>query len=508
MNIYHFISLSPSLCFLYIKIEIAGTVLFLTLIFILCFIIYDSIPSKYTKLEESFGGFMNRCPTRFEYEKSPLHTVVYGGTGTGKTYFNRPYLKLYLDYDQDPRTDSVCGKQSSYTDQNQLKNIVMVCKYDRDWINPDTGEFYIGFNKCDINMTTSKSKKNMSKFKNCVIVLDDMGDNLNKDITCYFREGRHYNIQMIVMCHKPAQIINTARMSCDTIYLTTYNVADLFKNFKEKYKCEHDFSKIISELNSNHYNRTDGMSGELRYAIIKYNRKENTFIIIKSNRTMIYVSRVGFLDLKALSLKDKLESEDINKLIAYMKPLMINATVRSTINHNNYQFYFNKLVTLNNIKIQNDVLSKELVKGNFLKQVSIIMGIAGWGFIKFNYIYPNAILRNAGAIAMGVSNMLNRTNTLVNVAYGEDMPSSSTDLGNDLRSDYTDDLRSDYADSETGAKPNPRSGYTYSRSDYTDLKNSLVSAMRKLVTSIQEDYIDEERGFLYKEGLEYLTWSI
>ena len=38
----------------------------------------------------------------------------------------------------------------------------------------------------------------------------------------------HYNIQMIVMCHKPAQIIKTERMSCDTIYLTTYNGPDLF----------------------------------------------------------------------------------------------------------------------------------------------------------------------------------------------------------------------------------------------------------------------------------------
>ena len=47
------------------------------------------------------------------------------------------------------------------------------------------------------------------------------------------------------------------------------------------------------------------MSDELRYGIIKYNRKENTFIIINSNRTMIYGSRVGFLDLQALSLKDK-----------------------------------------------------------------------------------------------------------------------------------------------------------------------------------------------------------
>ena len=175
------------------------------------------------------------------------------------------------------------------------------------------------------------TKNNMHKFQNCVIVLDDMGDRLNKDIAYYFTEGRHYNIQMIVMCHKPAQIINTARMSFDTIYLTTYNGPDLFKNFNEIYKCEHDFIKIISELNSDHYNRTDGMSDELRYGIIKYNKKENTFIIINSNRTMIYDSRVGFLDLKALSLKDDLEREDINKLIAYMKPLMINATDRNVL---------------------------------------------------------------------------------------------------------------------------------------------------------------------------------
>ena len=41
-----------------------------------------------------------------------------------------------------------------------------------------------------------------------------------------------------------------------------------------------------------------------------------------------------------------------------MKPLMINATDRITINHDNYQFYFNKLLTLKGIKIQNDVLTQ------------------------------------------------------------------------------------------------------------------------------------------------------
>ena len=61
--------------------------------------------------------------------------------------------------------------------------------------------------------------------------------------------------------------------------------------------------KIISELNSIYYNCTDGMSDELRYGIIKFNRKENNIIIIDKNRTMIYDSRVGFIDLKALSSK-------------------------------------------------------------------------------------------------------------------------------------------------------------------------------------------------------------
>ena len=107
-----------------------GSAVFIFIIIIgICYIIYDSRPTKYTKLEESFGGFMNRSLVRFEYEKSPLHTIVYGGTGTGKTYFIRQYLKLYLDHgqvqdqvqDQDPR--------SGYTDQVQdqdQRSIVIV----------------------------------------------------------------------------------------------------------------------------------------------------------------------------------------------------------------------------------------------------------------------------------------------------------------------------------------------------------------------------------------------
>ena len=192
------------------------------------------------------------------------------------------------------------------------------------------------------------------------------------------------------------------------------------------------------------------MSDELRYGIIKYIKEENTFIIISSNRTIIYDSRVGFLDLKALSLKDDLKREDINKLIVYMKPLMINATDRNVINHDNYQLYFNKLLTLNNIKIQNDVLTKEMIKGKGMKFLSNIGGIIGIGLFIFNCFYPDSISRDAGTVAMGVITMLSRVNTLVNIGYGEELEVETRSSYTDQGSSYTDQCNCDFANEEMG----------------------------------------------------------
>ena len=58
--------------------ETVSAVLIFIFLIGICYIIYDSIPSNYTKLEESFGGFLNRSLVKFEYEKSPLHTIVFG----------------------------------------------------------------------------------------------------------------------------------------------------------------------------------------------------------------------------------------------------------------------------------------------------------------------------------------------------------------------------------------------------------------------------------------------
>ena len=184
---------------------------------------------------------------------------------------------------------------------------------------------------------------------------------------------------------------------------------------------------------------------------------------------MTYDSRVGFLDLKALSLKDKLESEDKNKIIEDMKPLMINATDRNTINHDNYQFYFNKLLSLKSIKIQNDVLTQKKFKANGFRLKSTILGIIGPGFMIYNYIYPDMTVINAGLVAMGGSSMLSRASTLVNYGYGEDLQSM---LGNHEQNSFADDLR-----------------------------NSFANTIEKL----QEEYIDEEMGTLNRKGQKYLN---
>ena len=135
---------------------------------------------------------------------------------------------------------------------------------------------------------------------------------------------------------------------------------------------------------------------------------------------MTYDSRVGFLGLKAPSLKDKLESDEIYKFIAYMKPLMINATDRNIIITDNYQFNFNKPLTSKGNKIQNDVLTNETVKAHGVKSVSAISGIIAKCFMIYNYMSPDTTAKTAAFVAAGTSNILNRTNTFFRHGYGDE----------------------------------------------------------------------------------------
>ena len=120
--------------------EAGPKIFLLVLIGVVCFLIYDDLPGKYTNLEESFEGFMNKSLVRFESEKSQLHTIFYGVSKTGKTNFIKQYLNLY-----------------SQDEEGHKKKIIVVCEDEKEWINPETGMPYEGLNMCRIDITSSKN---------------------------------------------------------------------------------------------------------------------------------------------------------------------------------------------------------------------------------------------------------------------------------------------------------------------------------------------------------------
>ena len=48
----------------------------LVILFVVAFIIYDSTRSKDVALEKRFQGYEEKELKEYEYEKSPLHTIV------------------------------------------------------------------------------------------------------------------------------------------------------------------------------------------------------------------------------------------------------------------------------------------------------------------------------------------------------------------------------------------------------------------------------------------------
>ena len=168
-------------------------------------------------------------------------------------------------------------KRETFINIDRIKTMIQDEKDEKDWIDPETGEPYAGFDMGDVNMITMK---NILRFKNKVIVLDDFGDKFNRDIVYYFTEGRNKNIQMIVVCNKPAHINNMARVNCGIIYKTTYSGADLFQNFNTTYICKHNFHGIILEINNSYYSCTEGTDDALRYGMIKHNKKRKILLLL------------------------------------------------------------------------------------------------------------------------------------------------------------------------------------------------------------------------------------
>ena len=185
---------------------------------------------------------------------------------------------------------------------------------------------------------------------------------------------------------------------------------------------------------------------------------------------------------------------------------------RNTINQAYYQFYFNKLLTLKGVKIQNDVLTQEKIKVNGFRLLSTILGIISPGFMIYNYIYPDTTVKTAGVVAMGASSMFNRAITLVNYGYGEDVQSM---LENHEQSSFADDtkekLQEEYVDEEMGTLN--RKGQKYLNRIYVNIeefREEIVNFVRDKTELDLEVILDRryKTSTLNTLGKEYLAICI
>ena len=83
------------------------------------------------------------------------------------------------------------------------------------------------------------------------------------------------------MCHKPAQIDNTASCNTDTIYITCYNDSAFFSNFFVKIQAKHSFHDICKGS---------------QYGMIKYNPKHDKFVVVHKDGQMAFHPEIGKID--------------------------------------------------------------------------------------------------------------------------------------------------------------------------------------------------------------------
>ena len=189
-----------------------------------------------------------------------------------------------------------------------------------------------------------------------------------------------------------------------------------------------------------------------------------------------------------------------------MKPLMIIAADRNTFNHDNYQFFFNKLLTLKGIKIQNYVLTQEMVKADGFRLASTILGIIGTSCMIYNYMSPDTTVKTAGHVATSGRNILNRASTLVNgtssmfnhFGYGEE----------EQRKQFIEKLQREYIKKEDGILNKEGRKYLYRLyGNNEEYKEEIINFVRDEKELDLKEILDRryKTNTLKTTGKEYLA---
>ena len=69
------------------------------------------------------------------------------------------------------------------------------------------------------------------------------------------------------------------------------------KNFQDIYNCGHNFRERFENLSAKYYICQHGITEELRYGIIEFDKNDKSYIIIDKHRTLVYDSKISSIDI-------------------------------------------------------------------------------------------------------------------------------------------------------------------------------------------------------------------
>ena len=210
---------------------------------------------------------------RYSKENDSLHFVIYGKTGSGKTHF----AKEYTSFDTD--------------------NVVVFCKDKNDWIGYET------HSENDL-----KELENMELFTGKTVILDDMGGYFkHNSIDDIFSKGRHYNIKLIVMGHKAADVTNKGRGNINLFYCTTQNSDAFFDDIIEKFSSDDDIRNYK----------------DVEYGIIRYDLIKNSYLVIDKHKNIIFDSNKPTLNINTLKYKKTFTRHEKLMIGKYLKSRLV-----------------------------------------------------------------------------------------------------------------------------------------------------------------------------------------
>lgn len=139
------------------------------------------------------------------------HFIIYGGSGTGKSY----WLK------------------KNYLEKFNISKYFVYSPHQEEW----------GKNRILIDL------KEIQHINNATIVLDDVENKIKNSnvVNDLFLNGRHRNIQCIIIAHTTKIISNQIRQNINNILITTNNTPEFYRQLKEVYGINESIEDINLE---------------------------------------------------------------------------------------------------------------------------------------------------------------------------------------------------------------------------------------------------------------------